>query len=123
MSILRELLFYLLFLYLLLMVAYGNRDPWSVYIYQSMENTYAKGDSYNGEVGTYEITKVSVDDSRVLQTVKQHFQIEALSYWRSFQMMWQTSIYFIIILWIKLLAIFSNDVTNIYIYHYYNMNY
>ena len=49
MSIIREVLFYLLFLYVMMMVGYGNRDPRFVYVNQSMKDIFLTGDQYAGE--------------------------------------------------------------------------
>ena len=49
MSIIREVLFYLLFLYVMMMVGYGNRDPRFVYVNQSMKDIFLTGNQYAGE--------------------------------------------------------------------------
>ena len=58
MSIIREVLFYLFFLYVMMMVGYGNRDPWSVYVYRNLKDTYYTGNQFDGELGLYSMDKV-----------------------------------------------------------------
>lgn len=43
MAILREIAIYLIFVYLLLMVGYGNRDPWAGHFYRNVKNLLAHG--------------------------------------------------------------------------------
>ena len=43
MGLLKEMALYLLFVYLLLMVGYGNRDPWAHYYYDNVRNMMAYG--------------------------------------------------------------------------------
>ena len=58
MSIIREVLFYLLFLYVMMMVGYGNRDPWSVFVYRNLKHTYYVGNQYDGQYDHYNMGKV-----------------------------------------------------------------
>lgn len=43
MNLIKEILLYLIFVYLLLMVSYGNRDPWAHYYYHNVKNMMAHG--------------------------------------------------------------------------------
>ncbi|XP_013386006.1 uncharacterized protein LOC106155635 isoform X2 [Lingula anatina] len=43
MQIIREILVYLFFLYMLFTVSYGNRDPWSYFYYSNVEEVFSKG--------------------------------------------------------------------------------
>lgn len=43
MTILREMFVYVIFIYLLCMVGYGNRDPWAGHYYSNVENMLARG--------------------------------------------------------------------------------
>ncbi|XP_013386043.1 polycystic kidney disease protein 1-like 2 [Lingula anatina] len=42
-AVIREILIYFVFTYLLFMVGYGNRDPWSFHFYENVENMISKG--------------------------------------------------------------------------------
>ena len=59
-SVVREILFYLLFLYLMMMVAYGNRDPWSLYMYQNHKNMFQHGSYSAGYPDAIAFDSVSV---------------------------------------------------------------
>jgi len=50
MNILKEMAIYVIFLYLLLMVGYGNRDFWAHYMYQNVKNLIAKGQWAQGGI-------------------------------------------------------------------------
>ena len=59
MAILRDLLFYLVFLYIIMMVGYGNRDPWTFYIYDNLKQTYQVGNQFNGTFDSLNMDKVN----------------------------------------------------------------
>jgi len=60
-SVLREIVSYIIFLYVLLMVAYGSKDPWTFIVYRNQQNCldYGLGDMYEvmKEGPGYEFTK------------------------------------------------------------------
>ena len=58
MSIIREVLFYLLFLYVMMMVGYGNRDPSFVFVNQNMKHIFYTGNQYVGEMEDYSMDQV-----------------------------------------------------------------
>lgn len=39
-SVIREIVFYLLFVWMVLLIAYGHRDPYAHFMTQNMENTF-----------------------------------------------------------------------------------
>jgi hypothetical protein len=59
-SIIREIVFYVLFLYLMMMVAYGNRDPWSSSMYNNYKNMFFNGVHHTGKYMEFTIDAVKV---------------------------------------------------------------
>lgn len=57
-SVIREIVFYLLFVWIVLLIAYGHRDPYAHFMTQNMENTFVGNQESPGarEDGKQEVT-------------------------------------------------------------------
>ena len=60
-AIIREIIMYLLWLYTLMMVAYGNRDPWSYLMTENYHNMFIKGAHADGKINQYNMRSVRED--------------------------------------------------------------
>ena len=58
-AIIREIIFYLVWLYILMMVAYGNRDPWSYMMTENFNNMFVHGSYAEAGVDKYNMRNVS----------------------------------------------------------------
>ena len=56
-KVIREILVYMLFLYLLMTVGYGNRDPWGHSLYDACHSVFGQG--YYGDKGGPAFSAVS----------------------------------------------------------------
>lgn len=77
-SVIREIVFYFLFVWMVLLIAYGHRDPYAHFMTQNMENTFV---GYQESLGHREEDKISsrkpaeADDAIKLYDVS--------TYWRN----------------------------------------
>ena len=59
-SIIWEVILYLVWLWLLMMMAYGNKDGWSYWLNSSYRNTFERGAYTDALMDTYHMKKVSL---------------------------------------------------------------
>lgn len=58
-AMLKEIAICMVFLYIVLTIAYANRDPWSFYQFQNYENIL-NGGTFSKSIGNYTVSFVDV---------------------------------------------------------------
>ena len=61
-AMLKEIAICMVFLYIVLTIAYANRDPWSFYQFQNYENIL-NGGTFSKSIGNYTVSFVDVSNA------------------------------------------------------------
>ena len=70
-SLLHEILSYLLFLALLMMVGYGNRDMYHMQLHDTLTDAFQHGNQFNGEFGDAAFSEVTSTSNKIQKLLLQ----------------------------------------------------